>query len=672
MLTLWLALAGLPASSQFETRERVVLERGDVRVIETRRIAPTGLPIAGTSRRLMLGDTMLRTTPDAEVLATAWPQPSRSEIEIRALAEAAGYVVRAVRAEHRPADGRIRWSLDVAFDPASGSRPLLWVDDRSGSVLVGPDQVRSVAAAAYARNPILDPEPDVFELEDIALPVEALRTSLFDVRQCEDPGTLAACVLAPVAPTEDGDFVFAAPQTEEDHADGTDLFSAASLAVHAQGFFTFAATHDLPIPDCITDDTPGTLVANYRGFTGETVIPVANAGYTGDCSILAFFGQGPAADWGYDADVVVHELAHGTIAAQMGEGRVLGLARRRSDAVVTDAGAINESIADFVAAVVTGDSGHGEYVRAYDGGFMRDADNARRCPEDLLGQIHYDSEPLTGALWQAHAELGDDLVEPVIDAVAMLEQDATYEEASQAMLVLTEASMGPAARATLSDALEDHNLIDCERVAAIEDVRGPLRLLPRYGPGGYYDPMRPGAMQLRVDVPDDVGSMTVTYSVAVIPEPGWDPVGDVHVLVQAGEPVVFSYEVDEEDRTTVVADPDLHVPSVNDGTFTIDVAPGAPVYLAFFNQGLHVAQLDDFEVSFEVSEVSAGSSTGGDDDSGSTGSSPMPSTDSSGGTREPSANSGSGGCRVGDAPSGLLWLLFLAWPASQTRQRRSR
>ncbi len=669
MLALWLVLAGLPASSQFEIEERVVLERGGVRVVESRRIAPTGLPIAGVSRRLMLGDTTLRTSPGAEVLATAWPQPERSETDVRALAEAAGYVVRSARAEHRPTDGRIRWSLDVAFDPASGSRPLIWVDDRTGSLLVGPEQVRSVAAAAYARNPILDPEPDVFELEDIVLPVEGLRTSLFDVRQCEDPGTLAACVLAPVAPTDNGDFIFDAPQTDEDHADGTDAFSAASLAVHAQGFFTFAAAHGLPIPACITDERPGTLVANYRGFTGESVIPVANAGYTGDCSILAFFGQGPAADWGYDADVVVHELAHGTIAAQMGEGRVLGLARRRSDAVVTDAGAINESIADFVAAVVTGDSGHGEYVRAYDGGFMRDADNARRCPEDLLGQIHYDSEPLTGALWQAHAELGDDLVEPVIDAVAMLDQDATYEEASQTMLALTEASMGPAARATLSDALEDHNLIDCERVAAIEDVHGPLRLLPRYGSGGYYDPMRPGPMQLRVDVPGDAGSMTVTYSVAVIPEPGWAPVGDVHVLVQAGEPVSFSYEVDEEDRTTVVADPDLHIPSVNDGTFTVDVAPGAPIYLAFFNQGLHVTQLDEIEVSFEES---SGSSTGGEDDTGSTGASSMPSTDSSGGTREPSASSVSGGCRVGGAPSGLLWLLLLAWPALQTRQRRTR
>lgn len=668
MLALWLALAGLPALSQVETVERVVLERAGVRIIETQRIAPTGVPIAGVTRRLLLGSAVLRTRADSEILSSVWPHPERTASEVRAGVEAAGFEVRSVRPEHRPSDGRVRWAVQVAFDPETGTRPLVWLDDRSGAIRVGPDQVRGVAAAAYARNPVLDPEPDVFELEDIVLPVEALRTPLFDVRQCEDPGAPAACVLAAVEPTADGDFLFDAPQSDEDHADGTDAFAAASIAVHAQRFFTFAQAHDLPIPACIGQDTPGTLVANYQGFTGQSVIPVANAGYTGDCSILAFFGQGPAADWGYDADVVIHELTHGTIAAHMGEGRVLGLARRRSDAVVTDAGAINEALADFVAAVVTGDSAHGEYVRAYDGGFMRDADNERRCPEDLLGQIHYDSEPMAGALWQAHAELGDALVEPVIDAVAMLEQDATYEETSAVMLELTEAALGPAARATLSDALEDHNLIDCERVAAIEDVRGPLRLIPRYGSAGYYDPMRPAAMQLRVEVPAEAVSMTVSYSVAVIPEPGWDPVGDVHVLLQAGAPVEFTYAVDEDDRTTVLAEPDLHRPSVNDGTFTVDVDPGVPVFLAFFNQGLHVAQLDDFEVSFEAG---AGSTSGSGDDTGTTASMPVPSTDSSGGTREPSADSGSGGCRVGKRPAGLFWLLILAWPASQTRRRRS-
>ncbi len=107
MLALWLVLAGLPASSQFEIEERVVLERGGVRVVESRRIAPTGLPIAGVSRRLMLGDTLLRTSPGAEVLATAWPQPERSETDVRALAEAAGYVVRSLgRRSHRLAPRR--------------------------------------------------------------------------------------------------------------------------------------------------------------------------------------------------------------------------------------------------------------------------------------------------------------------------------------------------------------------------------------------------------------------------------------------------------------------------------------------------------------------------------------------------------------------------------------
>lgn len=75
-------------------------------------------------------------------------------------------------------------------------------------------------------------------------------------------------------------------------------------------------------------------------------------------------------------------------------------------------------------------------------GTSRSADNDLRRPQDLVGQIHADSEPLTGALREAHAVVGDALVGPVIDAVAMLEKDATFEQAVDAILVATETAPG--------------------------------------------------------------------------------------------------------------------------------------------------------------------------------------------------------------------------------------
>jgi hypothetical protein len=465
-----------------------------------------------------------------------------------------------------------------------------------------------------------------------------------------------------VAPTDEGDFVFLVP----DHTDEHDPFAAASIAVHAQRFADFAQAHGLPLAPCLADD-PGILVANYRGFSGDGSILVANAGYTGDCGFLAFFGQGPAADWGYDADVVVHELTHGTVEAQMGAGRRLGETLRRPEAVVTDAGAVNEAIADFVAAVVTGDSGHAEYVRAFEGGWMRDADNDLRCPADLVGEIHFDAEPLTGALWEAHAELGDGLVEPVVDAIAMMAEDTSFEQASARIVMAVRSELGEAAATIVEDALDRHGLLDCERVSGVADLRGSLWLRPRFGASGYFDPMRPPPLQVRLDVPEDAAVATVTYTVAVVPEPGWQPVGDVHVLVQTGAPVHFDYAVDDEGRTTVDAQPDQHLASVNDGSFTLDVEPGSAVFLAFFNQGQHLTRVGEVSVLFEPGETSGGSSTGADSDDDT-----VPSTDSSSDTREPFASGRDAGCGVGGGSGVGLWALLFAWAGSQTRRRRPR
>lgn len=685
MLGLWLAmmstLAAGPSASTVRRlahgalppgvtlHERTVSSRGETSVVEAQAVAPTGLPIAGRPRWFVVGDEVRHIRAGDPVLATRWAVPSQAAEAIEALADARGFTVRSVHAEHRPGDGSVRWRVEVGFEPSTGQRPLVWVDDVTGAITVGPDRVRGVSAAAFARNPVLDEAAEVFELNGVDDPQGGLADGTFDVRQCEDPGTLAACVLAPISPSDAGDFVFDTPQSDADHAREDDRFSAASIAVHAQRYATFSLEHGIPLPPCVGAGEPGLLVANYRGFTGEDSILVANAGYTGDCSFLAFFGQGPAADWGYDADVVAHELTHGAIAAELGEGRVLGRARRRSEGVVQDAGAIGESLADFVAAVYTGDPGHAEYVRAYDGGTPRNADNDLRCPSDLVGQIHADSEPLTGALWEAHATVGDVLVGPVVDAVALLEDDATFEEAAEAILLTVDASLGAEARAAVETGLERHGLLACERVSRWQDVRGPLGLLPRFGAGGRFDPMRPPPMQIRVDVPPDAGAMTVRYSMSVVPDPGWAPVGDLHVLVQAEEAIVFSYTVDEEGATTVAADPDLHIASINEGEFTLDVEPGATLYLAFFNQGLHLTRVSDFEVAFEPE---ASGTTGGSSGSLETGIPPMTSTDTSGGTREPLAEGGSSGCRAGAPARPWFLLLLFAWAGSQTRRKKTR
>jgi len=650
--------SGWAVPQDITVRERTIVQRAHGRVVELEGVAPTGLPLAHAPRVWMRGDEIRGGGP-AWAEPVHWATPRRTEAEILAAVSAAGYRARSARAQHRP-DGSVAWWVDVAFDPHTRSRPVVWVDDSTGEVRRGLEQVRAVAAAAFARNPVLDEAPTVFELEGLADPPEDLRGPLFDVRQCEDPGVPGACVPAVVPPSEAGDFVFDVPMSAEDHARGDDLFAAASLAVHAQRYEAFAARHGLPLAPCLETQAPGVLLANYRGFTAQGEVRVANAGYTGDCSLLAFFGQGPDADWSYDADVVLHELAHGTIAALIGEGRVLGGTRRRPDAVVQDAGAINEGLADFVAAVITGDPGHAEYVRAYEGGWMRDATHGFVCPSDLRGEIHYDGEPVTGALWAAYEQLGEDLVEPALDAVALLDEDATFEEYAAAVLMLTEEALGPDAHAVLEAALADHGLVDCARVADWDALEHPLWVLPRFGSYGYFTPMRPPALQVRLDVPADAVSATVQFETVVVPQAGWEPIGDVHVLVQSGAPIAFSYSVDEDARTTVEASPDLHLASVNDGSFTLDVEPGQPTYLAFFNQGQHVVQLSGLEVTFEVADVgSSGAETPTTGDSGDT-------------DGAPASSEGGAGCSVAGGAPWATTLLMLLLVGGRCRRSRGR
>lgn len=671
----WTAVVGLVVFSLAEPAASIasvdaIVDRGDVQVLQVVDHAE-GLPIHDTARWLVVDGEVVAGTPSRRTWSRA-PAPQRNATEVLEAVTASGVWTEgaSVHPMRRADDGSVLWSVRVRPDLRTLSRPVIWVDDVTLAVERGPDHTRYEQALAYPRNPVLDATPQLFALPSLELPITRLVDARFDVRNCGDPGAIAFCDLLPVEPTDAGDFVFDAPQTEADHVVEDDAFAAASIYVHADRFVEFAAAHDIPLPPCLENEAPGILLANYRGFDGERSILVANAGYTGDCGLVAFFGQGPHADWGYDADVVVHELTHGTIAAQMGPDRVLGKSRRRIDGVVDDAGAIGEAVADFVAAVMTGDPDHAEYVATYGGREGRSADNDLRCPNDLVGQIHADARPLEGALWEAYLEVGDDLVTPIIDAIALLSEDASFEDAAVAFEALTRAELGDTAAAAVREALERHNLIDCTRAVAASDFTGPLRLYPRYGARGRYDPMRPPSVQLSFEMPEDANTLSVDYAIAIIPEPGWSPVGDVHVLTQEGGPIDFAYTQDDEGVNFVDAAPQQHIASVNDGTFSVSATPGATVHVAFFNQGLHVVLISDIEASYAQIDVDEGaSSTGGDDPA------PIPGSTTGSGDEphRPTALDDDGGCQVSESQSPapvLLLLMFTLWARSRSCRKR--
>lgn len=490
----------------------------------------------------------------------------------------------------------------------------LFVMDRSGAVREGVSRVRSARARAFARNPALDPLTELFDLPNIEDPATRLQGAVFDVRNCVPPKGAGVCILAEVAPNDSGDFDFPAPDVTvaSDNTQTQDLFAAASVYVHADKFRSRALALGFGESLCTQSGQPTVLVANYRGFSATGDIWVSNAAYTGDCELAAVFGQGARVDWGYDGDVIYHELTHGLIEAGLGAGRVLGIARPRPDAVVNDAGALGEGIADFMAAVVAGDPDHAEYVAEYGDGQGRSVANELRCPEDLRGEIHHDGQIFSGALWDAYLELGEPLVEALPAAIAMLSEDATFEDGVRNVEQVLQAQLGSDAAAVFGAAAAEHGIVECPRVVDIADLE-TLRLLSRSAPGGSYDPMRPPSAQVRVDVPAGVSQMRVEFRIDVETSPGWDPSANVDVLVRAGAATVFTYERTDA-LTSVDANPNMHIPGINAGVFEVEVTPGEPVFLAFFTQGFLTNVLTEFEVTFsESAQGTTMEPTGGED-----------------------------------------------------------
>lgn len=515
---------------------------------------------------------------------------------------------------------RAVWQVELPVDlrDAGLRNPVYFVDAKDGAVSVAFDRVRHADVRAFRRNPVLDPAAEIFPLAFLDPDATMLSGPYYHALGCMAPDAGPSCVFADVMADPAGDFLFAEPDVSvpEDNEQPEDPFAVASVYHHADVFQAFGEQLGLPGLPCHAEGQVATLVANYKVYTDDGYIAIGNASYLGDCEVTAVFGQGPGADWGYDGDIVYHELTHGLIETRMGPDRSLGRARPRTEGVLVDAGAIGEAIADFVSAAITGDPVHGDYVAQYGGGQGRSADNDHTCPASLTGEVHFDSEPFTAALWEAHASVGDPLVVAVIDAVALMPEDVTFEEASMLVEEVTAASIGDAAAEIVGSAFAARGLHDCVRSVAWDALQRPLWLYPK-SLQGLYAPMRPPPLQVTFAVPPDADRLRVDFDIEVLPSAGWEPVADVHALVKSGAPITFGYS-DDGDTTIVDADPDQHLASVNDGMFELEVVPGDAVHLAFFNQGIHITRIDDIVATFATVPPDDGTSSAGgtDDDSG--------------------------------------------------------
>ncbi len=264
------------------------------------------------------------------------------------------------------------------------------------------------------------------------------------------------------------------------------------------------------------------------------------------------FGQGTDVDFSYDADVIYHELTHAmidTVAGLLGD-------TRGEYGTILDPGAMNEGYADFFSASFTNDPHMADYVGSRLGehgeASLRELDNDLACPSYMWGEVHQDSMHWSGALWEIRealkdADTGDASVitAAVLEGIAQLVPQPTYDEAAELTLAAIEDLLGADARATAEGIMAEHNVIGCERVIDMTDsINTPKDKMFLPSPGSINLNRAPGYMQFKYTITDDTHNQILIgfYRQQVnMGSFGQQPPLNVYAVIKKDGLVAFTY-----------------------------------------------------------------------------------------------------------------------------------
>jgi len=455
------------------------------------------------------------------------------------------------------------------------SKKTVWISASSGIVLDEWEHVQSSKARVFLTNPAKTPIPIEVTLSGVhaegpGVPLTGDRVTSYNCA-LEEPEEVpewwseGKCYPVQRAMSdENGDFIVPLPDIilEKDNADGDDLYAELSMYWNAERFLDRMAELGVPEFKCELS----TMLANYRttalspSYPDLPYTPLNNAYWTNTCKpgsgATMIFGQGSAVDFGYDGDVVYHELGHGMVSLLTPAG--LGGRKTRGDAMVSDAGGINEAVADYFSVMLTNDPLLGDYVARFWPGYgaaIRNAENAKTCPDDTVGQVHNDGEPFMAALWATRKRVGGERLDPmVIDMLTRLPIDSDLETASWTLLELAEQAhvAGEWSQDDLDQmirAFDTRGLYECERVIRDAERVSAGRTMYLRPKTAAVTPFFPGPMQLRHVVPEGSDNVVVRFRMAPPADgPADNPVGVLVLLKREDAPLAFDYTLTAIDK----------------------------------------------------------------------------------------------------------------------------
>ncbi len=231
-------------------------------------------------------------------------------------------------------------------------------------------------------------------------------------------------------------------------------------------------------------------------------------------------------DFSYDGDVIYHEFTHALVHTLAYGLRQSGYDKYGSH---VEPGAMNEGWSDYFSISFTNDPETGEYAaKGITGGEtgLRTADNEKRCPDDLIGEVHEDATPLSGALWEIRTSIFetygqdgvDDFDQLLFTAIAQAEMNETLSAHVAKVITLLETTFTTEVATTATEMFNDHNVRDCERVYPLVETEenGQVKtnskamMMQPSGPDLGLA-FAPSVMQFKIEAPANTADITILW-----------------------------------------------------------------------------------------------------------------------------------------------------------------
>jgi hypothetical protein len=242
---------------------------------------------------------------------------------------------------------------------------------------------------------------------------------------------------------------------------------------------------------------------------------------------IVFSGAG-ARNFAHDATVIYHEYTHAILGATRLSGVFLD-----DQGINNLPGALNEAYADYFAGTMTEEAEVGQYAlndlvpSDFCGlaseedaaeNYARDMRSTRTCPDDLVGEVHVDSQIFSAALWEMREALGKLAADSIaLYAVLQLTEESDFDVAANATIEAARDIYGDATAEQVKGFFASRNLLACERVVPAERLSG-APVPPRhegtriFGDMNPYPGYVPGYMQYALEAPAGAKKATITLS----------------------------------------------------------------------------------------------------------------------------------------------------------------